>query len=194
MNKVRSAEVSRKTRETEVYVKVNLDSIGNAEVNTGVAFLDHLIKSLATHSLIDITIHINGDLKHHVIEDVAICLGEALRKALGSGEGITRFGFAFVPMDCSLVFAAVDLVRRPYAKIDLKLRGRRIEDMRCEDVIHFLETLAFSMQANVHILTQYGNNDHHKAEAAFKALALALRQAVSVDPRRSGAPSSKGVI
>lgn len=194
MNKVRLAEVSRKTHETEVYVKVNLDSFGNAEVNTGVAFLDHLIKSLATHSLIDITVRINGDLKHHVIEDVAICLGEALRKALGSGEGITRFGFAAVPMDCSLVFAAVDLVKRPYAKIDLKLRGRKIEDMSCEDLLHFLETLAFSMQANIHILTQYGNNDHHKAEAAFKALALALRQAVSIDPRRSGAPSSKGVI
>jgi imidazoleglycerol-phosphate dehydratase len=191
---MRVSEVSRKTRETEIFVKVNLDSVGNAEVDTGVAFLNHLITALASHSLIDITARVKGDLKHHMVEDVAICLGEAIRKALGDGEGITRFGFAAVPMDCSLVFSAVDLVKRPYAKIDLKFRGKKIEDMPCEDIYHFLETLAFSMQANIHLWTQYGVNDHHKAEAAFKALALSLRQAVAIDPKRKGAPSSKGVI
>lgn len=191
---MRISEVSRKTRETEVLVKVNLDSEGRAEVDTGVLFLDHLMTSLATHSLIDITAKVKGDLRHHSVEDLAICLGEALRKALGTGEGINRFGFAAVPMDCSLALSAVDLAKRPYAKIDLKLRGKKIEDMPTEDIYHFLETLSASMQANIHIWIQYGANDHHKAEAAFKALALSLKQAITLDPRRRGIPSSKGVI
>jgi imidazoleglycerol-phosphate dehydratase len=191
---MRTAEVKRKTLETEVYIKVNLDSVGKANVHTGIAFLDHLIATLAFHSLVDVELSVKGDLKHHIAEDVAICLGQAIRKALGDGEGITRFGFAAVPMDCSLAFSAVDLAKRPYAKIDLKLRGKRIEDMPCEDIHHFLGTLATSMQANIHIWTQYGANDHHKAEAAIKALALSLRQAITIDPRRKSAPSVKGVI
>jgi imidazoleglycerol-phosphate dehydratase len=149
---------------------------------------------LATHSLIDITAKVKGDLKHHATEDLAICLGEALSKALGNREGISRFGYAAVPMDCSLAFAAVDLVKRPYAKVDLKLRGKKIEDMPTEDIYHFLETLTTALSANVHVWVEYGSNDHHKAEAAFKALALSLRQAVALDPRRKGVPSSKGVI
>jgi len=191
---MRMDEVYRKTRETEVLVKVNLDSEGKADVNTGVAFFNHLLTSLATHSLIDVTAKVTGDLKHHAIEDLAICLGEALNKALGNREGIIRFGYAAVPMDCSLAFAAVDLVKRPYAKIDLKLRGKKIEDMPTEDIYHFFETLATALSANVHVWVEYGRNDHHKAEAAVKALALSLRQAVAVDPRRKGVPSSKGVI
>lgn len=191
---MRVSEVSRKTRETEVSVKVNLDADGRVDIHTGTAFLDHLVISLATHSLIDITAKVRGDLRHHIVEDVAICLGEALRKALGDGKGINRFGYAIVPMDCSLAFSAIDLAKRPYAKIDLKLEGGTIEDMACEDIYHFLETLASSLQANLHLWTQYGANDHHKAEAAFKALALSLKQAVAIEPRRKGIPSSKGVI
>lgn len=191
---MRVSEVSRRTRETKVQVKVNLDSEGKAEVDTGIAFLNHLITSLATHSLIDITARVKGDLRHHASEDVAICLGEALRKALDNREGINRFGFAVVPMDCSLAFSAVDLAKRPYAKIDLKFRGKKIEDMPTEDIYHFLETLTSSLQANIHSWVQYGVNDHHKAEAIFKALALSLRQAIAIDPRRMGIPSSKGVI
>src|SRR3972149_2297131 len=194
MMKMRVDEVYRKTRETEVHVKVNLDAEGKAEVDTGVPFLNHLMTSLATHSLVDITAKVKGDLKHHAVEDLAICLGEALNKALGSREGINRFGYAAVPMDCSLAFAAVDLVKRPYSKIDLKLRGKKIEDMPSEDICHFLETLATSISANIHVWVEYGNNDHHKAEAAIKALALALKQASALDPRRKGIPSSKGVI
>src|SRR4030065_1765520 len=136
---MRADEVYRKTRETEVQVKVNLDAEGKADINTGVSFLDHLITSLATHSLIDITAKVKGDLRHHAVEDLAICLGEALNKALGNREGITRFGYAAAPMDCSLAFAAVDLVKRPYFKIDLKLRGKKVEDMPTEDVKHFFE-------------------------------------------------------
>jgi imidazoleglycerol-phosphate dehydratase len=187
-------EVYRKTRETEVTVKVNLDGEGKVTAETGVAFFDHLLTSFATHSLIDLAAKVQGDLKHHAIEDLAIGLGEALSKALGSREGITRFGSAAVPMDDSVAFAAVDLVKRSYAVVNLKLRGKKIEDMASEDIAHFFETLATSLTANIHVWTEYGGNDHHKAEAAVKALALSLRQAVTLDPRRKGVPSSKGVI
>ena len=191
---MRTEEVYRKTRETEVTVKVNLDGEGKADANTGISFLDHMVTSFATHSLIDVTAKVKGDLKHHAVEDLAICLGEALNKALGTREGLARFGYAAAPMDCSLAFAAVDLVKRPYFKIDLKLRGKKVEDMAVEDINHFFGSLATSLSANVHVFVQYGSNDHHKAEAAVKALALSLRQAVAMDPRRKGVPSSKGVI
>jgi imidazoleglycerol-phosphate dehydratase len=191
---LRVAESHRKTRETEVYVKVNLDGMGEANVEMKPGFCAHMITSLATHSLIDITVKAQGDLEHHIMEDVAICLGEAIQKALGDAAGISRFGYAIVPMDCSLAFAAVDLSKRPYAKIELKLERKAIEGMPVEDLYHFLETLTTAMRANIHLLVQYGMNDHHKAEAAFKALALSLRQAASIDPRRMSVPSSKGVI
>ena len=194
MKGLRVAEVSRKTRETEIFARVDLDAKGKAEVSTGFAFVDHMVASLATHSLIDMTVRAKGDLRHHVAEDVAICLGQALRKALGDSTGIRRFGYAAVPMDCSLAFSAVDLSKRPYVRVDLKLEGGSIEDTPCEDIYHFLETLASSMQANIHIWVEYGENDHHKVEAAFKALALSLRQAIAIDPRMTGVPSSKGLI
>lgn len=191
---MRKEEVFRKTKETEVKVNVNLDGDGKANISTSIPFLDHMLTSLATHSLIDIEASVKGDLVHHSVEDLALGLGEALNKALGTREGITRFGNATAPMDCSLAFAAVDLVKRPYFKIDLKLRGKKIEEMPTEDINHFFESLTTSLQANLHILVMYGSNDHHKAEAAVKALALSLRQAVALDPRRKGVPSSKGVI
>jgi imidazoleglycerol-phosphate dehydratase len=191
---MRIDEVYRKTKETEVTVKVNLDGEGKIDVSTGVAFFDHLITSFATHSLIDVTSKVKGDLKHHSIEDLAIGLGEAFNKALGNREGITRFGYATVPMDDSIASAAVDLVKRPYAVINLKLKGKKIEDMATEDIVHFFETFATALSANTHVWTEYGGNDHHKAEAAIKALALSLKQAIAMDPRRKGIPSSKGVI
>jgi len=191
---MRTEEVYRKTKETEVKVKVNLDGEGKAAITSGVPFLDHMLTSLATHSLLDIEASVKGDLLHHCTEDLALALGEALCKALGTREGITRFGNAAAPMDCSLAFAAVDLVKRPYFKLDLKLRGKKVEGMPTEDIVHFFESLTQTLQANVHIFVEYGSNDHHKAEAATKALALSLRQAVTVDPRRKGVPSSKGVI
>ena len=191
---MRIQEVQRKTKETNVCVSVNLDGEGKATTSTKVPFLDHMLTSLATHSLIDISASVEGDLVHHCVEDLALGLGEALNKALGTREGITRFGSAAAPMDCSLAFAAVDLVKRPYGKLDLKLKGKKIEDMPTEDIIHFYESLIQTLQANIHILVLYGSNDHHKAEAATKALALALRQATTIDPRRKGVPSSKGVI
>ena len=189
---MRSEAVYRKTKETEVTVKVDLDGEGKTDISTGVAFFDHLLTSFGTHSLVDIIAKVSGDLKHHVVEDLAIGLGEALSKSLGNREGIMRFGFAAVPMDDSLAFSAVDLVKRPCAVINLKLKGKLVEDMAAEDIVHFFETLAVSLAANVHIWAEYGGNDHHKSEAAVKALALSLKQAVTVDPRRKGVPSSKG--
>lgn len=191
---MRTEEVYRKTKETEVKVKVNLDGEGKAVATTGVPFLDHLLTSLATHSLIDIEASVKGDLVHHCVEDLAIGLGEAVSKALGTREGIMRFGNAAAPMDCSLAFAAVDLVKRPYFKIDLKLKGKKVENMPTEDIVHFFESFTTSLGSNIHIFVEYGSNDHHKAEAATKALALSLRQAAALDPRRKGVPSSKGVI
>ncbi|MCW4001350.1 MAG: imidazoleglycerol-phosphate dehydratase HisB [Candidatus Bathyarchaeota archaeon] len=191
---MRTEEVTRKTKETTVKVKVNLDGEGKAQIKTPVPFLSHMLTSLATHSLIDIEASVEGDLVHHMVEDLALGLGEALNKALGSREGIARFGNAAAPMDCSLAFCAVDLVKRPYFVINLKLKGRKVEEMPTEDIVHFYESLTQTLQANVHIYVEYGSNDHHKAEAATKALALSLRQAIAQDPRRRGVPSSKGAM
>lgn len=191
---MRKAQFERKTSETEVNIKVNLNGEGKSSVKTGLKFLNHMIKTLSTHSLIDINIIAKGDLRHHLIEDIAIGLGEALKNALGNREGINRFGSSIVPMDCSLAIAAIDLVKRPYSVIDLKLEGKAVEDMKTEDIYHFLKSLSSSLEANLHLQVQYGLNDHHKIEAAFKALALSLRQAVSIDSRRKGIPSAKGAI
>jgi len=191
---MRKTELVRKTSETEVKVAVNLDGTGIANIDMDTAFCSHMITLFATHSLIDIKLKARGDLKHHVVEDTAICLGKAIKKALGDSSGIRRFGYATVPMNCSLASAAVDLSGRPYFKVDLKIENESIEDLPTEDIYHFIETLATSLGANIHIRVHYGTNDHHKVEAAFKALALSLRQAVSLDPRRKGIPSSKGVI
>lgn len=189
---MRIGEVTRKTKETQINLRVNLDGDGKAEASGGARYFEHLIRTLAVHSSIDVTVNAVGDLKHHIIEDVAICLGEALGKALDERKGINRFGYAIVPMDCSLAFAAIDLVKRPFSKVDLKIEGKIIEDTPREDIIHFLETLASSLQANIHLWVQYGSNDHHKVEAAFKALALSLKQAVAVSAKRAKAPSAKG--
>jgi len=191
---LREAQFERKTSETEVNVRVNLDGEGKSSVKTGLKFLDHMLKTLSTHSLIDISITAKGDLKHHLVEDVAIGLGEALKSALGNREGINRFGSSMVPMDCSLAIAAIDLVKRPYSVIDLKIEGKVIEDIKTEDIYHFLKSLSSSLEANLHLQVQYGSNDHHKIEATFKALALSLRQATSIDSRRKGIPSAKGAI
>ncbi|MEM1525374.1 MAG: imidazoleglycerol-phosphate dehydratase HisB [Nitrososphaerales archaeon] len=191
---MRIGRVKRETRETKVLIELNVDGNGIAEVNTGINYFDHLIKTIATHSLFDIKLEAKGDLQHHIIEDVAICLGESLNKALGDREGIVRFGYAIIPMDESLAYACVDLVRRPFCVFDLKIEKEGIENVPREDIYHFIQSFAFSLQATIHLHVQYGNNDHHKVEAAFKALALALRQAVMIDLKRKDIPSSKGVM
>lgn len=191
---MRIGKFERETRETEVKVEVDLDGSGKSVIQTPINFFNHMLTSLSTHSMINMKIDAKGDLKHHIVEDTAIGLGSAMRKALKNKENIFRFGYARVPMDCSLSSCAVDLGNRPHSVVDVKTDNMMIEDAAVEDLIHFFESLAASLRGNVHVKVEYGRNDHHKVESAFKALALSLRRAVSVDPRREGAPSSKGVL
>lgn len=191
---MRTADYTRKTRETDITARVNLDGSGKVDINTSIGFLDHMLTSLATHSLIDIELKAVGDLRHHIAEDVALVLGEALRQALQQDQRITRFADATVPMDESLASCSLDLGGRPYSVVDLGLVNPMTEDMANEDIVHFMESLATSLRANIHIRVEYGENDHHKAEAAFKALARCSRVATSIDPRRTEAPSSKGTL
>ena len=191
---MRKAGFERKTSETEINVTVNLDGTGQSNIRLPNRFLSHMLTSLATHSLIDIDIMGDGDMTHHIVEDTALTLGEAIRRALDDRKGIRRFGDAVVPMDDSLAAVALDLSGRPYSVVDLKLDESMVEDCPSMDLRHFMVSLATGLAASVHVNVQYGIDDHHKAEAAFKALALALRKAVEADPRRQGVPSSKGVL
>ncbi len=191
---MRAAETKRKTLETSVTVEANLEGEGICEAETGIAYLDHMITTLSKHSLIDLTVKATGDLQHHVVEDVAIALGVTLSKALKDRVGIVRFGHATVPMDGSLASVSLDLVKRPYSIINLKITRENVEDMVKEDIQHFLQSFTQSLEATVHITVKYGEDDHHKVEAAFKALALALRQAIRQDTPRKTPPSAKGVM
>lgn len=194
MSERRTAERVRETRETAIRVTVDLDGEGSASIATGVGFYDHLLTSLAHHSLIDLTIEARGDLEideHHTVEDVALALGGAISDALGERAGITRFGSASVPMDESLARCSLDLSGRPYAVIDLPFRGERVGELSTQLVEHALESFAQAAGATLH-LEGRGRNDHHLAEAAFKSLARALRAAVEPDPRRRGVASTKG--
>jgi imidazoleglycerol-phosphate dehydratase len=190
----RTGNVVRTTRETKVEANVEIDGTGKAMIKTTILFLDHLLVTLAAHSLLNIQLVASGDLAHHVVEDVAITLGEAMSKALDDRDGVTRFGWALVPMDDALALASIDLARRPFTSIDLKVANSNIEGLKSEDIYHFVNSLATSLEATLHLRVQYGRNDHHKVEAAFKALAISLRQACSIDARRRGVPSSKGTI
>ena len=192
---MRKAKVERKTTEVDITLKLNIDGEGKGEVETGIKFLNHLLITLAKHSLFDITVKAKGELKHHVCEDVALTLGEALQKAIAEKKGIRRFGSAYVPMDDSLARAAVDLGGRAYSSLDLKLSQPQIEDLKTEDIEHFFNSLAQASKSNLHLAVLYGTNDHHKIEAAVKALALALREAVTLESRaKFEIPSAKGVL
>ncbi len=190
----RRATESRQTFETTVHVTLDLDGSGNATIDTGVGFFDHLLTSLAHHGLLDLEVNTKGDLEvddHHTVEDTALVLGQALAVALGDRSGIRRFGNATVPMDEAVATAVIDVGGRPYAVIDLPLTQPAIGNLSTQNIPHALEAFARSAGATLH-LTASGRNDHHIAEAAFKALALALRDAVAVDPRRTGMASTKG--
>ena len=193
----RTATSTRKTKETDVRVTLNLDGVGNADIATGVPMLDHLLSHVAVHGLINLEIRATGDLQidaHHTVEDVAIVLGDALDRALGDKRGIARMGHAYVPMDESLAFVAVDLSGRAYAVIDANFAAPMIGALPAGLVPHFLETLATHARMNLHARVFYGRDDHHKAEALFKALGRALATAVAIDPRRAGVASTKGTI
>ncbi len=184
------------TSETSIEVTVDLDGTGATDVQTGVGFYDHLLTSLGHHSLIDLRIRATGDLhidEHHTVEDVALVLGDAISGALGDRAGITRFGDARVPMDDALASVALDLSGRPSAVLDLAFVGERVGALQTQNVPHVLESLARTLGANLHA-TASGRNDHHIAEATFKALARSLRAAVALDPRRTGVASTKGSL
>jgi imidazoleglycerol-phosphate dehydratase len=191
---MRTGSVSRKTKETQVAVKINLDGSGVARVKTSIKFLDHLLNSFAKHGCFDLTVNARGDLEHHIAEDVIIALGEALDKALGTKSGIRRMGDAIVPMDDALVLVAVDLGGRAYAETDVEFSKKKLDDLSSDLIEHLLQTLATNAKMNLHTQVIRGRNDHHKAEAIFKALGIALAEAVSREPRRVGVPSTKGVI
>jgi len=192
---MREAKVKRKTTEVDITVKLNVDGKGKGKVETGIKFLNHLLTTLAKHALFDLTVKAAGELKHHVCEDIALTLGEALYKAVAEKKGIRRFGSAYVPMDDSLARAAVDLGGRAYSSLDLKLSQPQIEDLKTEDIEHFFDSFAQASKSNMHLTVLYGSNNHHKIEAAVKALAIALRQAVTLEPRaKYEIPSAKGVL
>jgi imidazoleglycerol-phosphate dehydratase len=190
----RRVTVRRTTRETDVTVALDLDGSGAADVATGVGFYDHLLGSLAHHGLLDLEIRAGGDLDvddHHTVEDVALVLGAAVAEALGDRAGIVRFGDASVPMDEAVASAIIDVGGRPYAVVDLPFRGERAGTLTLQLVEHALEAFARTAGATLHVRGT-GRNDHHLAEAAFKALGRALRAAVEADPRRRGLASTKG--
>ncbi|MBN1943549.1 MAG: imidazoleglycerol-phosphate dehydratase HisB [Phycisphaerae bacterium] len=194
----RSAAIQRKTNETDVTLELNLDGQGRTDVRTGVGFLDHMLDHLGKHSLCDLTVQAKGDLHvddHHTVEDVAICLGEALEKALGTKAGIARYGSAKVPMDEALADVAIDLSGRVAVVWDVTFTGGKIGTFDTQLIEEFLRRLAATAKMNLHVHVPYGANDHHIAEAIFKAFAQALRQAKAVDPDRKGAvPSTKGTL
>src|SRR5829696_4676032 len=191
----RAARLSRKTNETKVDLSINLDGAGRASAHTGVGFFDHMLDLLSRHSLIDIEVQAEGDLdvdSHHTVEDVGIVLGQALEKALGDKRGIHRYGWAIVPMDESLAQVAVDLSGRPAVVFNVPFKPGPIGTFPTELVEEFFKALANSARMNLHVTVPYGSNNHHIAEAIFKAVARALRQAVTVDPRAANdVPSSK---
>jgi imidazoleglycerol-phosphate dehydratase len=192
----RRVSVSRRTRETEIDLTLDLDGSGRADISTGIGFYDHLLTSLAHHGLFDLQVRASGDLEvdeHHTVEDVALVLGSAFAEALGDRAGIRRFGEASVPMDESLATAVIDVGGRPYAVIDLPFNGERVGALPLQLIDHALESFSRTAGATLH-LRGSGRNDHHLAEAAFKALARALREACELDPRRDGVASTKGTL
>jgi imidazoleglycerol-phosphate dehydratase len=191
----RRASIRRTTAETDISLDLDLDGTGRSEIQTGLGFLDHMLASLARHARIDLELACNGDLDiddHHTAEDCALALGQAIDQALGDRRGIRRFGHAYAPLDEALARVVIDLSGRPGAFVELGLRRERIGDIACESIDHVFRSLATAARATLHVDLLRGANDHHRAEAAFKALALALRQAVA----REGedVPSTKGVL
>ena len=193
--KHRRATVERKTKETDISLSVNIDGSGVSDISTGIGFLDHMLTALSKHGRMDLTLSCKGDLHvddHHSVEDCGIVLGQAVKAALGDLRGITRYGYAYAPLDESLSRAVVDISGRPFADVNLNLQRERIGNLSCEMLPHFFSSFATSASITLHVDVLKGKNDHHRAESAFKALALALRAAF----KREGTdiPSTKGVL
>lgn len=195
---MRTSTINRQTRETDIHVTLDVDGAGQYDIVTGLGFLDHMLAHIAAHGLFDLTVRATGDLHvdpHHTVEDVALVLGSAVDAALGDRKGIMRMAHAYVPMDETLGFVAVDLSGRPYAVVDVAWAAPDVGGIPVTLWEHFFASFAVTARANVHARVLYGRDDHHKAEALFKALGRALDTATQLDPRRAGSvPSTKGIL
>lgn len=194
---MRIAKINRKTSETDIQLVLNLDGSGNYQIDTGIGFLDHMLSHLAVHGLFDLQIQANGDLQidpHHTVEDCALVLGQAFDQALEQRQGIVRMASVYAPMDETLAFVAIDLSGRPYAVTQAEWHTPNVGGIPTSLLPHFLESLATTARCNLHARLLYGRDDHHQAEALFKALGRALDAATQIDPRRSGIPSTKGTL
>jgi imidazoleglycerol-phosphate dehydratase len=193
----RTATISRTTNETSIELELNLDGSGNAEISTGVGFFDHMLDLLARHALFDLRVSADGDLAvddHHTVEDVGICLGQALLEAVGDKAGIARYGHMTLPMEETLVTVALDLSGRIAFRYNAAIPTEKIGSFDAQLVKEFWHAVASNARMNLHVLLHYGENAHHISEAVFKATARALRAAVSIDPRQTGVPSTKGTL
>jgi imidazoleglycerol phosphate dehydratase HisB len=196
LNDPRTATVERSTSETEIRLTLGLDGTGKASIQTGIGFLDHMLTALAKHGRLDLDLQVNGDLDvddHHSVEDAALSLGTALDQALGDRRGIERFAHAYAPLDEALARVVVDLSGRPYARVQIPFVREMVGDVATENLVHFFQSLAMTGRLALHVDVLEGENDHHKAEAAFKALAIALRRAVA-RTGESDVPSTKGSL
>lgn len=194
---MRTSSFSRKTNETDISLSLNIDGTGQAEIDTGIGFLDHMLHHIAVHGMFDLSIKVQGDLhvdEHHTVEDVALVLGRAFSEALGKKVGLVRIAQAYVPMDETLALVVLDLSGRPYSVIDVGWRNPSVGGIATTLFEHFFESFAVTAGCNLHARVLYGRDDHHKAEALFKALGRALDAATQLDPRRSGIPSTKGTL
>lgn len=191
----RTGEIQRKSKETEILVKLDLDGTGNHQIDTEIPFLEHMLSSIAVHSLCDLLITARGDLEvddHHIVEDIGICFGEAMKKALSNKEGINRYGEAMVPMDDALARVVMDLSGRSYLSFNAEIPAEKLGNMSSENVREFFQAVANHAQMNIHIDLIRGYNSHHIVEAIFKAFARALKIAISKEPRIEGIWSAKG--
>ena len=193
----RQARIERKTAETDITVELNLDGAGAGQINTGVGFFDHMLTLLAKHAAFDLNVEAKGDLQvdqHHTVEDTGIALGQALRQALGDKAGIRRYGHFTLPMEETLVTSALDLSGRYFFVFNVSFSSAKIGDFDSELVEDFWQAVAANALCNLHVMLHHGRNNHHIAEAVFKATARALRQAIELDPRMPGVPSTKGTL
>ncbi len=189
--------INRKTNETDIWLSLNLHGSGQAQVDTGIGFFDHMLTLFAHHGLFDLQIKARGDLhvdEHHTVEDVGICLGKAIAQGLGARAGIVRTAHSVVPMDEALARVVIDLGGRPYCVFDANWHTPRIGGLGTDNIEHFFESVAFHANMNLHARVEYGRNDHHQCEALFKAFARALDAASRAEPRRKGVPSTKGTL
>ena len=194
---MRTAEIERNTKETKIRITLNLDGSGAGEIDTGIGFFNHMLELLKKHALVDLTVKATGDLDvdyHHTVEDVGLVLGQALNKALGDRRGITRYGFASVPMDEALCETSIDLGGRPFLVFVSGKKHLMVRDFEVKLLEEFFRAVSVEGRLNIHLREIYGDEAHHVCEGLFKSFARALRQAVADDPRETGVPSSKGVL